>query len=133
MVSNFRVLYRFTGDSLPRVFSTADGGNRRFLRRWADDCSGNVAGRVEGSLYLSMSTGNLIVLDNGSLEFSKVNLPSHIDTSNHGINVHHHLQIDFHRRSWRRPQPHLFVCPCRRRWAFAYTLPWPHLLQACPS
>jgi hypothetical protein len=25
------------------------------------------------------------------------------------------------------------VCPCRRRWAFAYTLPWPHLLQACPS
>ncbi|TVU49077.1 hypothetical protein EJB05_00368, partial [Eragrostis curvula] len=80
-ISNFRVLYRFNHpeDPLACVFSMADVGDWRVLLRSADDldndCLGHLAGRVDGSLYLGLGTGSVIVLDNASLEFSKVNLP----------------------------------------------------------
>ncbi|CAL4905105.1 unnamed protein product [Urochloa decumbens] len=76
-----RVLYQFYKALHLHVcvFSTADGDGRRFLRQSV--YMGHVAGRVDGSLYLGFSTGNVKVLDNASLELSEVDLPIHIDTS----------------------------------------------------
>ncbi|OEL14380.1 hypothetical protein BAE44_0024602, partial [Dichanthelium oligosanthes] len=87
-ISNFRVMHRFRfyqGHGLQAcVFSAADGGDWRFLEQSADDgeyeSPSHVAGRVDGSLYVGLRTGNVMVLDNATLGFSKVDLPIQIDT-----------------------------------------------------
>ncbi|CAL4897767.1 unnamed protein product [Urochloa decumbens] len=86
-ISSFRVLYHFL--EAPHVcvfFTTASGGagGWRFLSEPADGGykhMGHVAGRVDGSLYFGISTGNVKVLDNASWELSEVDLPIGIDTS----------------------------------------------------
>ncbi|KAF8762912.1 hypothetical protein HU200_008757 [Digitaria exilis] len=85
-MSRFRVLYRFGGVS-PRVFSstTSDGNGWRSLPSSVNDldreCFGHVAGRVDGSLYLGLPFSRAMALDNATMEFSLINLPTHMDPS----------------------------------------------------
>ncbi|CAL4888536.1 unnamed protein product [Urochloa decumbens] len=110
-MSNFRVLYMFyNNNGQPRayVFSMGEAGDWRLLDTMGKDLGSftraRLAGRLDdGSLCLSLS-GRVMVLDNASLEFFQLDLPSN-----------------------RKEVPHQFyygaTCP--------YTLPWPPLLQAC--
>jgi hypothetical protein len=85
-ISNFRLFSRcWGGFHRACVFSTVDGGDWRFLLPSEEEldpvCNAHFAGRVDGCLYLGMTWGSLMVLDNASLEFSKVDLPSCQDIS----------------------------------------------------
>jgi hypothetical protein len=80
-ISNFRLLVRFwNGSHRSCVFSTADAAGWRFLlpssQEFVPDYYSHLAGRVDGCLYLPTIRGSLMVLDNASLEFSEVLLPS---------------------------------------------------------
>ncbi|CAN6343853.1 unnamed protein product [Urochloa humidicola] len=84
-VSNFRLLYSMLDKSSDAyVFSTADGGGWRLLRPLVPAAGlGRVtgwviAGRIDGALYVGLSAGTVMVLDNASLEFSEVDLPIRI-------------------------------------------------------
>ncbi|GJN35496.1 hypothetical protein PR202_gb24279 [Eleusine coracana subsp. coracana] len=88
-ISNFRVFYRFTRHSFRRAcvyVSTADdgGGEWRSLWRRPGDLNKDysrgqhLAGRVDGSLYIGLVNCSILVLDNASLEFSEVDLPTRI-------------------------------------------------------
>ncbi|KAL6629547.1 hypothetical protein ACP70R_029312 [Stipagrostis hirtigluma subsp. patula] len=79
-MSNFRVLYRFDLGHPAYVFTMAEGGDWRPLE--GDDLEHlgmphHVAGRVDGSLCLGLEmAGEAIALDNDSLEFYQINLPT---------------------------------------------------------
>ncbi|KAK3140232.1 hypothetical protein QOZ80_5AG0397910 [Eleusine coracana subsp. coracana] len=101
-ISNFRLFGRFCqGSRRACIFSTTDAGGWRFLRSSEDDldydCMAHLAGRANGSLYLGTNCGSVIILDNTSLEFSLVDLPTRVDMS-HGYNssyceVTHHPRV----------------------------------------
>jgi hypothetical protein len=78
-ISNFRLFGTFCNCAhRVCVFSTADAGGWHFLpsseEEFNPDC--DIASRVDGCLYLGTTWGSLMVLDNASLEFSEVDLPS---------------------------------------------------------
>ncbi|CAD6266901.1 unnamed protein product [Miscanthus lutarioriparius] len=84
---NFTVVYRLKNSGPGAcVFATSSGGHGvRFVCASANDldadCRGQVAGRVDGCLYLGLTTGSMIVLDKATLNFSQVDLPSRVDPS----------------------------------------------------
>lgn len=89
-MSNFTVVYRLNNSGLGPgacVFATCSGGHGvRFVCASANDldknCRGQVAGRVDGCLYLGLTTaGSVILLDKATLDFSQVDLPSQVDPS----------------------------------------------------
>jgi hypothetical protein len=90
-ISNFRLFFWYRDSSHRQracVFSTADDGHWSFLlpSQEALSCLGlypDLAGRVDGCLYLvgTIRPDSFMVLDNASLQFSKVNLPSSIHMS----------------------------------------------------
>jgi hypothetical protein len=89
---SFRVLYRlFTG---PRacVFTTAEGGDWRELDALGGELDhftmAHVAGRVDGALCMGLAqNGDAILLDDDSLEFSKIDLPTGRNTETEGFST----------------------------------------------
>ncbi|KAF8655711.1 hypothetical protein HU200_061034 [Digitaria exilis] len=94
-VSNFKVLYQYKvlyqrgvyQRTHTCVFNTAAdvGDGWSSLKHPVDEDDyyymGHVAGRIGGSIYLSLTTGNVKVLDSATLKVSKVDMPICLNTS----------------------------------------------------